>query len=256
MSPATVSPTAITPDVTDGPIAFNASDGIQVGLWCATQRSRDTGTPDVPGRVDEPATRTATKCFMRGLRQRALIQTSGSGAWIWRQITFTFYSDFLYRNHDGISDNIIARYSLETVPNGYRRALPFFNGGLPSDATRLTQLFAYVFKGAQNTDWNNPITAKTHSERVRIKSDRTRKISSGNDAGVFRIYKDWFPMNHTLEYDEDEFGGVQGLGDLSSATRSSMGDYYVLDIFQPSIGATSDEQLVFDPEATLYWHER
>lgn len=56
MSPATVSPTAITPDVTDGPIAFNASDGIQVGLWCATQRSRDTGTPDVPGRVDEPAT--------------------------------------------------------------------------------------------------------------------------------------------------------------------------------------------------------
>jgi len=141
-------------------------------------------------------------------------------------------------------------------PGGYRRALPFFNGALSTDATRLTQLLAYVFKGAQGTDWNNVITAKTHSERVRIKSDRTRMIRSGNDSGVFKIYKDWFPMNHTLEYDEDEFGGIQVDGSLSAATRSSMGDYYVMDIFQPSLGTGSEEQIQFDPEATLYWHER
>ncbi|QCW23703.1 MAG: capsid protein [Genomoviridae sp.] len=255
MSPATVSIAGITPDVSDGPIAFTASDGIQMGIWNCTQRSRDTGTADIPARVDEPATRTATKCFMRGLREWSMIQTSGSGAWIWRRITFTFYSDFFYRNN-GISDNIIARYALETAPGGMRRALPFFNGGLPPESNRLTKILAYIFKGAQGTDWNNPITAKTHSERVTIRSDRTRYIRSGNDSGTFRLYKDWYPMNKTLEYDEDEFGGTQVQGELSTANKTSMGDYYIFDIFQPTVGVASDEQLTFDPEATLFWHER
>lgn len=257
MSPATVSPTAITPDVTDGPISFTASDGVQFGLWNATQRERNTGEPGDPKpRVDDPAARTATSCFMRGLRERIMVQTSGSGAWIWRRVTFTFKSDFFYRNHDGPSDNIIARYFLETNPGGYRRALPFFNGSLGSDATRLTQLLAFVFKGAQTVDWTNPMTAKTHSERVTIKRDETHIIRSGNDSGVLKIYRKWYPMNKNLTYDEDEFGGTQVNGNLSALVNSSMGDYYVLDIIAPSLGTGSEEQLNFNPEATLFWHER
>lgn len=256
MSPATVSITGITPDVTSGPIQFTASDGVQFGLWNSTQRARDTGTADIPARVDEPATRTATSCFMRGLKEKIMIQTSGSGAWIWRRVTFTFKSDFFYRNHDGVSDNIVARYNLETVPEGMRRALPFFNGSLPSDATRLTQLLAFVFKGAQTVDWSNPMTAKTHSERVTIKTDRTHIIRSGNDSGVLKIYNKWYPMNKNLTYDEDEFGGTQIQGDLSALVNSSMGDYYVLDIIAPSLGTGSEEEINFNPEATLYWHER
>lgn len=64
-------------------------------------------------------------------------------------------------------------------------------------------------------------------------------------------------MNRALIYDEDETGGSVNDGVLSAAVNASMGDYYVLDIFKPTLAAQeTDESMTFAPEATLYWHER
>lgn len=250
-----VSGTPGTP--TPGAFTMNAADGLQICLWNATWRPKLTQTGGAQPTVEDDATRTATRTWMRGLSERIEIQTSGSAAWEWRRITFTFFSNHFYLFNDNpINNGTAVRYNIETN-TGVNRALTFFDGGNPNDEALVTQLFAYVFKGAQDTDWRNPLTAKTHSDRVRIKSDRTTIISSGNDAGVIRKYRRYHPMNRTLIYDEDESGGVVGDGVISAAVNASMGDYYVLDIFKPTLAAqSSEESMSFNPEATLYWHER
>lgn len=257
MQPMVINVTGPIGTPTPGPFQMNASDGLQVCLWNATWRPKLTQLGGAQPTVDDDATRTSTRTWMRGLAERIEIQTSGSAAWEWRRITFTFFSNHFYLfNDDPLNNGTAVRYNIETN-TGVNRALTFFNGGNTNDAALVTQLFAYVFKGAQDTDWRNPMTAKTHSDRVRIKSDHTTLIRSGNDAGIIKKYRKYHPMNRTLIYDEDEVGGVVGDGVLSAAVNASMGDYYVLDIFKPTLAAQeTEESLTFAPEATLYWHER
>lgn len=257
MQPVVINVTGPIGTPTPGPFSMDATNGLQICLWNATWRPKLTQLGGAQPTVDDDATRSSTRTYMKGLSERIEIQTSGSAAWEWRRITFTFFSNHFYLFNDNPLENGTAvRYNIETN-SGVNRALTFFNGANPLDAQLVTQLFAYVFKGAQDTDWRNPLTAKTHSDRVRIKSDRTRVIRSGNDAGVIKKYKLYHPMEQALIYDEDESGGVVGDGVLSAAVNQSMGDYYVLDIFKPTLAAESTEEtLSFAPEATLYWHER
>lgn len=257
MQPMVINVTGTIGTPTPGPFTMNASDGIQVCLWNATWRPKLTQLGGAQPTVDDDATRSSTRTYMKLLSERIEIQTSGSAAWEWRRICFTFYSNHFYLFNDNPLENGTAvRYNIETN-TGVNRALTFFNGANALDQQLVTQLFAYVFKGAQDTDWRNPLTAKTHSDRVRIKYDRTHIVRSGNDAGVIRKFRKKHWMLGNLVYDEDEVGGVIGDGVISAATNSSMGDYYVLDIFKPTLAAQeTEETLSFEPEATLYWHER
>ena len=254
--PAIVGVTTIAPDVVQGPVTITAANGLHRILWNATQRTRTTVAAGDPGVVTDPSTRTATTCFMRGLKERILIETSGSGQWLWRRICFTFTSPFFYRDNNDLLETTQARYSLETS-NGYQRAIPMFNNVPGSlDQALIVQLEAYLFKGAEGVDWVSPFTAKTHGDRVTIKFDTTFQIKSQSDASVTKKFNLWHPMNRNLVYDEDESGGGQGQGSLSANIKSSMGDYYVYDMFRPALGTPSTEQLQFNPAATLYWGER
>ena len=63
-------------------------------------------------------------------------------------------------------------------------------------------------------------------------------------------------MNHNLVYGDDEVGGQEATTLFSTEGKAGMGDYYVVDLFQPSFGAGESDTLYFRPQATLYWHER
>jgi len=257
MQPMNINVTGPIATPIPGRRSMAAADGLHMCLFNATWRPKLTQTGGAQPTVDDVATRTATDCYMRGIKERIEIQTSGSSAWEWRRICFTFYSNHFYLfNDDPVQNGTAVRYNIETN-TGVNRALTFFNRGNATDDALVTQLLAYVFKGAQTVDWNNEMTAKTHNDRVRIKYDKTITIRSGNDAGVIRKYNRWHGMNHNLTYDEDESGGVVNDGVISAAVNRSMGDYYILDIFKPSLAAQdTEESMTFEPEATLYWHER
>lgn len=257
MMPAYTNPTSTVQEVVQGPITLLASDGIARVLWNATQRSRATESTGNPATVDDMSTRTATTCFMSGLKERVMIETSGSGQWIWRRICFTFTSPFFYSDANNPLSSDRARYALAVNPQGWQRALPLFNTAPGSfDAALVTQLDAYIFKGTEGFDWTSPFLAKTHGDRVNIKFDKTFQIRSQSDASVTKKYNLWHPMKKNLVYDEDEEGGIQGQGSLSANIKGSMGDYYVYDLFRPALGTPGTEQLQFNPSATLYWHER
>lgn len=239
------------PAPTVGPRQFLASDGSIMCLYRPTERLRDTFIGGNPPTVDDPAARTATEVFYRGLRENISISTSGSSAWRWRRICFTFKSDRF--NFDPLNTTDRTRLN-EFTSNGYMRAINAFNLTDPFQQVMYDIINAYVFQGTSGIDWNSTFLAKTDTERIQVKYDKTFIIRSGNDAGIVKDFKFWHPMNKTFVYDEDEQGGAQQNGSLSALTRRSMGDYYVMDI----IGCNDDnaETLLFNPNSTLYWHER
>lgn len=63
-------------------------------------------------------------------------------------------------------------------------------------------------------------------------------------------------MNKNLHYQSDEDGNNQSSSPYSVETKLGLGDYYILDIISAGTGATSSDRMSFDPEATLYWHEK
>lgn len=237
---------------TAGPRTFTASDGPIAMLWCPTKRTRETtSSGGLPYNADA-ATRTASEVFYVGLRENIDLSTSGSSCWRWRRICFTMKSDaFLRFPGDGtgyqtVLDNLTS--------NGYARSLNAFNQSDLDQNNMLRRIYSYVFQGTEGVDWSFPQLAKTDSQRITVKYDKTRIIRSGNNAGVMRRYKLWHGMYKNFIYDEDEVGGVESTGSMHSLGKSGMGDYYVLDIIQ--CNDSSDEQLLFNPDTTLYWRER
>lgn len=138
--------------------------------------------------------------------------------------------------------------------NGYQR---FWNW---PTAVQRSAIYAILFKGAEAADWEvsrgGIITAPLDRTRINVKYDKTRTLKSGNADGTMRSYKLWHPMRQTLVYDEDEEGDAQNTTSMSTTGKPGMGDYYVVDIFVPLLGATTLDAIKIDSTSTLYWHER
>jgi len=94
------------------------------------------------------------------------------------------------------------------------------------------------------------------TRRVDLKFDKVYRISSGNANGVFRERKLWHPMNKNLVYDDDESGAGENGGTFSVNDKRGMGDYFIVDIFQPGTGATATDYLQVTSATSLYWHEK
>lgn len=242
--------TNVTSDRVPG-ATFTPSDPTLIGggnvynfLWCATARNGQTGrsSTDVSG-IDE-ATRTATTCYMRGLKERAWVQTNTGLPWYWRRIVF---------RAKGLQ-NVVAQTTtapfVSGTTNGWRRTVAELVG------VPLQNLHTILFQGNFNSDWANPLNAKVDTRRVTVMSDRTRSISAGNDRGVLRSYNQWIPMNKNLVYDDDQNGGDEDEAQFSVTSNAGMGDVYIWDMFAPRSGSSNTDQLIFNPQATLYWHEK
>lgn len=220
--------------------------------WVATARDSTISsvTPNLPN-VSDSSTRTATSCFMRGLRENIEIETSSAQPWQWRRICFTFKGLDLLRDSAGVLQQMWNETS-----NGFERGLfSLINVTVPATAV-FGNIQSLLFTGQLNIDYLDFMTAKTNRNIVTVVYDKTTFIRSSNDDGTLAKRKIWHGMNKTLVYGDDEAGGTEVTNSLSSNAKRSMGDYYVLDFFKSAIGSTADDILRFTPQSTLYWHER
>jgi hypothetical protein len=214
--------------------------------WCVTARDCTTSVALGKGTITDQATRTSQTCFMRGLRENIEITTNDGLPWQWRRICFTFKGQRLATAIVQTGTAI----ATETT-SGYVRVVNTAYGN-----TAVSALQSYVFKGAAGVDWSNIMTAPTDNTNISIKYDRTITIASGNEDGTIRNYKRWHGMNQNLVYGDDEQGGTENISGYSTEGKPGMGDYYVVDIFQPRVGGNVNSVLRFEPSATLYWHEK
>lgn len=228
-----------------GIATFNATLGATF-LWCATARDFTAGLGS-GATVTLQAARTATSCYMRGLKERIEIQTSTGLPWQWRRICFTIKG--------AQADFGATPLEIETT-NGEQRFLYNLNSGSTVDNSQLTALRNSIFRGAYGIDWTSVLNAQTDPTRVTVKYDRTTVVSSGNSSGKLKLCNLWHPMNSTLMYDDDETGAQMTSNKYSTYGRIGMGDYLVADFIVAGIGGTSTDLMTFNPCATLYWHER
>lgn len=176
---------------------------------------------------------------MRGLKERVILTPSNDTSWRWRRICFTIKGDLF-----GPIGNRIE------TSRGWNRLLVNSAG-----STTAQSLFGVLFQGTQSVDWLDVFTAKVDTGRVTLKSDITRILASGNSKGRFHRFNLWYPMNKNLVYANDENGEGETLDVISTTSKAGMGDYYVVDFFNAN-GGTASDVLDFNPEATLYWHEK
>lgn len=240
---------------TGGAIQFSATPSARWNAlaFVATARGFTTSSGAGESNVNDDATRTATRCYARGIKEQLVYETTSGRHWLHRRICFTFYGTEILNPDD--TRDLHGAYWLETS-NGYVRAMT--NVFSPTaDTTLWGQIADVVFKGQPSQDWSDLITAKVDNRRVKLMYDHTYSIQSGNEEGVIKRRSLWHPMNKTIVYNDDEAGGSKINTELSANNRQSMGDYYILDIFdcgtQP---ASDDDTLSFAAHATYYWHER
>lgn len=240
------------PAIGAGGLVVNNSSRYFMSCWIATARNCDFQDGGPRGNKIDLSTRTATNCYMVGLKENVKIETATSKPYTWRRICFTFNASLSLLRDTGTA---LEAAAWAETSSGYKRAIVQLLPDTPNPLYDNIQQI--LFKGVVNEDWNDFITAPVDTSRVTVKYDKVHRISSGNDAGVNRMYRKWHPMNKTIVYNDDEEGGGRLTPYLSAGTRRSMGDYWVVDIFDngPTAGSEND-RLFFTPHATLYWHER
>lgn len=238
-------PFTVAPDGTAGAVgAYNVSGSVGgFFLWCSTARDRTSLTND----NNASSVRSSDTVYMRGLKETISLRTNSGETWRWRRIVFTTKDSAVRLT--GVTGT--APVAIEASPNGWVRLL----NNQSSNGTNTGLIYAFIFKGMGGVDWLNAMSAKTDSSRISVMYDKTVTLQSGNASGITRQYKRWHPMNKNLTYDNDENGEQETISYFSTAAKPGMGDCYVLDFFECN-QQTSANILAFQPQATLYWHEK
>ncbi|ASH99146.1 capsid protein [Giant panda associated gemycircularvirus] len=238
----------VTAAAPSGGTTFSTNPSILVGNqqyilpWVCTARdlSNASGGANI---IINRSERTSTVCYMRGLAENIRIQTTNGMPWMWRRVCFTLKGDYLFN----LSTSTALLFN-ETAPGGMRRSVTNWAG--------IGSLPELIFRGTANVDWNDYYSAPLDTSRIKVMYDRVRTIAAGNEEGCTRTYKQWHSMNKNLVYDDEERGDGEVGANFSTQGRQGMGDYYVVDFFLARTGSTSSDQLSFNPEASLYWHEK
>lgn len=239
---------ALAPAIVGGQTSVDVNvNHPRVLLWNATARdmTNNAGSPNL--RVNESA-RTSSTPYMVGLRESVEIQSGNGVPWQWRRICFTF-KGFL---PGSTATSTFTPY--RETSSGWARVVNQVAGDRNSGPTY--DLFRTIFAGQNATDWNDPMVAKTDQTRISVKYYKTRTLATGNTDGFIRKYNMYHPMGKTLAYDDDENGEVMDSNPLSVDSKQGMGDFYVLDLIRSRFAAGTSDAIVFNPQATLYWHEK
>lgn len=242
----------LNPAVTLAPHFMTSTAGTRhIFGWVCTARD-NTNLPGVPAGPFDKSSRTSTTCFMRGLKEKILIESETNAPFVWRRILFTFTGQEILA--DQASTDVATMFA-EVAPQGYVRTTTAIQNGttFPTPFLR-ANLVGILFRGVENIDWSDVIDAPVDTTRVKLLYDSKMNINSGNDVGVLKRFSRWHPFNKNLVYNDDENAGGRNASFLSANSRSSMGDVYVIDIFALSTGA--ENNVAFSAQASLYWHER
>lgn len=225
--------------------------GVHIVPWVATARDLDNSSG--PGNVAQSAQRTSTYTFMRGLRETIRLSTSTSSAWEWRRICFTLKGTAILQAASGS----LVPFWIESSSGWSRLAFDITNSANTADqASAAANLVFHLFEGTYATDYFDILTAKPDPRRVKVMYDKTINILSTNNNGTSRVFKRYHPMNKSLVYDDQEIGNTETQSIISTEGRPGMGDYYVVDFFKAHPSSTTSDQIQFEPQATLFWHER
>lgn len=202
------------------------------------------------------AERNSTTCYMRGFSENIRIQTSTGLPWFWRRICFCAKNSIFntFFSGDTPTQTNSSNVSYVDTTNGMERL--WFNQSVNNSPLTQTAIQSVLFKGISGQDWTDVLTAPVDTHRVDLKSDKMKCIRSGNASGTVSERKYWYPMNKNLVFNDDESGEKMTTDYQSVLDKQGMGDYYIVDIFQPGTGATSTDQLQVIATASLYWHEK
>lgn len=242
-SNTTVAAPAGSTTYANGP-AFLVANVLYYFPWIATARGL-TKTSGALGTIAEQAMRTASTCYMVGLKERINMVTYDGTPWRWRRVCFTF------KGIDIATASTTSTLLSSEGSNGYVRVVNSVTGSAVD-----TTLTAFLFRGSPGQDWLDVMNAPLDTARVTVKYDKIINVCAGNSTGVARSFNRWHAMSHNLIYDDDEVGATESTGSLSSRGRAGMGDYYVVDFIRGEGPAASTAQASWYPESTLYWHEK
>ncbi|AWU66517.1 capsid protein [Bark beetle-associated genomovirus 4] len=237
--------------VATGGLYVNGLAGYSMCVFCPTARSLTTAS--ATNLLVDQADRTSTTCFMRGYKENLRIQTSSPLPWLWRRIVFATKGPTFYVSSAADTPTIkFTPYSDTSV--GMARL--WFDLQYNSSPATVKAMNTIIFKGNQDQDWNDVITAKVDPSRITVMSDRTCAIKTTNSNGHFSERKLWYPMNKNLVYDDDEAGAAVASSYYSTDAKPGMGDVYVVDYVVPGVGGATSDIINFNATATLYWHEK
>ncbi|WGD01133.1 MAG: capsid protein [Genomoviridae sp.] len=219
--------------------------------WVATTRGFAVGA-GVPSNINDDASRTSSICYMKGLSETIRMETTTGVPWVWRRICFNF------KGSDIASGGAVLEPMWFQSILGWCRYMLILGTSASTANQNLLydRLVQHMFRGTYGTDYLDIMSAQTDTRKIDIKSDKFRKVFSGNDEGSMRIMKLYHGMNKNLYYEDTEKGDIKNNGLNSVEGKPGMGDYYVVDFFRPLAGATEDDKLIYQPQSTLYWHER
>lgn len=237
-----------------GPAVVNGASGY-VGLFCPTAQQLTDGTGAI-GTLAERAVRNSQTCFMRGFAENIRVQTSSALPWFWRRITFRTKSPAFHNFNPGDTPTQTnsGRTDFVDTSNGIERL--WFNQFVNNGGGTVGLWYEIIFKGVQNKDWTDPLTAPLDTARIDVSSDRLMTLKSGNQSGTVRSMKLWYPMNKNLVYSDDESGSTEASSYFSVVDKQGMGDYMIMDIVVGGTGASASDLLQFTSTSSLYWHEK
>lgn len=223
-------------------------------LWEPTYRPLYTPHPNKPS--SPPSSRTSTTCFIVGIRENIQLATTNGQPWQWRRIIFTAkgllpitgaYRDYTARTVELSNESIVMQRS---------------NSPLTLQMT--SDLYRYLFRGVGTNadgdlprDWINRMTAPIDTTRVSVMYDRTTHVRSGNEQGVNKNVRRYHPIMKNVVYADQEDGGDLIGGTTSTRSKPGLGDIYICDMI--SGAGTNDVttgSFYFNPETTVYWHEK
>lgn len=230
--------------VSPGDYFVNADNQVHATLFCPTARPLDfTGA-----NKDEPSGRMSAQTYARGYKETTVMRIAGAGTpFRHRRICFSMKGFLDTAKLNNV--NNLGQYAFSTdAVRGMARQ----TAELPS--TFLAYINSIVFRGTGNVDWSNVFNAMIDTSRITLHSDRSRTINPGNAEGHMSLWKNWYPMNKTLVYDDDESGDAVATNYFSSLAKFGMGDFFIFDLYQ-SLNVTGANMLI-NHEGNYYWHER
>lgn len=223
-------------------------------IWCPTARGlRQIFEND---RVEVPAGRSKSTCWIKGIKEKITIATLSGVPWRWRRIVFS------HKGELSIGPEFEGDITTSVVTTADGREI-YYRNTHELDQDNRIPFGDYLFVGqgqgpgadGGRIDWTDYMTAPADNRRFNIMYDKVVTVQSGNDSGVLRNYNRWHPVEKNLVYGDEEIGGQVLTSYKSTNSKPGIGDVYIVDIFT-SVGVDSSNVLLFTPNSAVYWHEK
>lgn len=203
-------------------------------------------------------TRTSSTVYNVGFKERLRYESSSSKPWLHRRICFTSRSKIWRTPYTSTTGATQARSPYYEIGGGTAVGFTrlWANMSVNNEASPIATIYEDIFQGKKDKDWSDVISAKFDTSYYDLKFDRTWILKPNNGSTILSNRSLYHPMNQNMVYDDEEDGGLQGESFFASNSRVGMGDYLVVDIFQPHAAAAATDLLKITSSSVMYWHEK